>query len=286
MSETGSYFRTNVLILILVVLFSPVSGDFLLAQSGSVAVVTNRYANIRSGPGTQYTRLGRVYAGNRFPVLSVQDDWVEISYSGRDAWIFATLVELEEAGPSQAEIDMVEIKVNDLNNRLEGLMQKLEQVTEAVDQRMPEQPEVEPVVKNKVTPMRKLPPAERVSPAWVFIPGGPRLAAGDRLRGYGLLGVTLACAGAGYYFYDQYKGYKDDYNALDSGASPDEFNALIDKANSRRRVSNAMIYAAAGMYALNVADYFYFLPRSMAGMQVNAAPAGGGKINLSLSREF
>lgn len=286
MQVTGSYFRCKSILFILIVAILAVTGPGLAADTGNMAVVTNRFANVRSGPGTQYTRLGQAYQGSRYPVTTVRQEWVEISYNGRPAWIYRNLVRLEEqAHTSQSEVDMVELRVKDLNNRLERLTQKLEQAAMIIEQRYPDEPETDTMLKKKA-PSRKMPPAPRVSPAWVFIPGGPRLAAGDHLRGWGLLGVTLACAGGGYYYYDQYRGFKDDYQTLDSGAPPEEFDKLIEKADNRRKVSNGLIYAAAGLYAVNVLDYFFFLPRSMAGMQVNSAPEAGGRIKLSMSTDF
>jgi hypothetical protein len=284
MSKTGSYFRCkSILLMLIITLCVPFASS--LRAADSEAVVTNRFANVRSGPGTQYTRLGRVYQGNRFQVTTIRPEWVEIIYKGRPAWIFRQLVSLTSSGPSESEVDRVEIRVEDLNNRLDRLVDKLERATELVEQRYPDSAMAAPEMQKKAKQMR-MEPLPRVSPAWVFIPGGPRLAAGDRWRGWGLMGVTLACAGGGYYYYDQYQGFKDDYKELDSAAMPEEFQRLVDKADSRHKVSNGLIYATAGLYAVNVLDYFFFLPRSVAGMQVNSQPEPGGRIKLSMSTDF
>ena len=185
MQKTGSYFRCKFIFCVFIAILCTLQAADLQAESGSVAVVTNRFANVRSGPGTNYTRLGRVYEGNRFPVSAVLSEWVEISYKGKPAYIFSQLVNIEETGPSQSEVDRVELRVQDINNRLDRLMTKLEQATEIVDSRIPDQPEAEPVAVPMPEARRVVMPVERVSPAWVFIPGGPRLAAGDKLRGWG-----------------------------------------------------------------------------------------------------
>ncbi len=286
MSESGSYFRLMPFLMAIVLAVSVVQSPAVLAQSGTVAVISNRFANIRSGPGTGYTRLGRVYRNERLPVTDIRAEWVAVTYKGRDAWIFGKLVSLETTGPGQAEIDRVELKVEDLNNRLDRLAAKIEQASELVAGTYPAPPPPDTAVVAKVRPKRKRLAEVRVSPAWIFIPGGPRLAAGDRLRGYGLLGLTAACAGAGYYYHDQYRGYQDDYRALDPSAAPGEFKTLFDKADNRRKVSDAMFYAVAGMYALNVLDYFVFLPRAMAGLAVETPEPGSGRINLSMSTGF
>ncbi len=285
MSESGSYFRLTLFFLALIFAASAVQSADALAQSGTVAVVTSRYANIRSGPGIGYTRLGRVYQNERLPVTDIRAEWIEVAYRGRGAWIFGKLVSLETTGPSQAEIDRVELKVRDLNNRLDQLTGKIEQAAEVVQRSYPAPPP-ETTITATARPRKKKLSVVRVSPAWIFIPGGPRLAAGDRLRGYGLLGLSAACAGGGYYFHDRYRGYRDDYRALDASAQAEEFSTLFDKADNRRKVSEALLYAAAGMYALNVLDYFFFLPRAMAGVSVQGAQPGSGRIKLSMSTEF
>ncbi len=289
MSESGSYFRLTFFFLALICAATGLQSSAALAQSGTVAVVSNRYANIRSGPGIGYTRLGRVYRNERLPVTDIRAEWIEVAYRGRGAWIFGKLVSLETAGPSQAEIDRVELKVLDLNNRLDQLTAKIEQAAGAVRRNYPAPPPPPPpetAGPATARPRKKKLSVVRVSPAWIFIPGGPRLAAGDRLRGYGLLGLSVACAGGGYYFHDRYRNYRDDYRALDASAQPAEFSTLFNKADNRRRVSEALLYAAAGMYALNVLDYFFFLPRAMAGVSVQGAQPGSGRIKLSMSTEF
>ncbi|MBW7995515.1 MAG: SH3 domain-containing protein [Candidatus Glassbacteria bacterium] len=286
MPEIGINFRYLKLVLALVISLCAVPLADLGAENGTVAVITNRFANIRSGPGTKFTRLGRVYRGDRFPVSDIRPEWIEISYSGRAAWVFGELVRLEQAGLEPEKIERVDIRIDDLNNRLDRLVRKVEQVAEMIDQRYPDPPAVDSTAILTVEPKRKLQPAEFVSPAWVFIPGGPRLSAGDRLRGWGLLGLTAACAGGGYYFHAKHLDYRDDYRALGPSTPAEEFEKLYAKADNRRRVSDALFYAAAGLYALNVLDYFFFLPHTMAGMAVAADHEGGGRINLSMSKEF
>lgn len=286
MPVSGIYFRCKILIIAISTALCVFAAVDLRAQSGTEAIITNNFANIRSGPGTGFTRVGRAYEGDRLPVTDIRSEWIGVTFQGRPAWVFASLVRLEASGPSQQEIDRVDIRVEDLNNRLDRLMSKLETATAIVEQRYPEPPAPDTMMAAMARPKRIMQPAERVSPAWVFIPGGPRLAAGDRLRGWGLLGLTAACAGGGYYFHDRYRDYQSDYRMLPAGAPAAEFEKLFNKADDSRRVSDVMLYATAGLYAVNVLDYFFFLPRAMAGMAVDAAPTGGGRIKLSLSREF
>ncbi|MBO4311236.1 MAG: SH3 domain-containing protein [Lachnospiraceae bacterium] len=51
--------------------------------------------NIRSGPGTDFERLGSAYKGFDFKILSNDgSDWLKIEYDNRPAYVFAEYVEI------------------------------------------------------------------------------------------------------------------------------------------------------------------------------------------------
>ena len=51
--------------------------------------------NIRSGPGTDYDRLGSAYYGNMFDYVSQSHDgWTKIIYDGKTAYVYTQYVEL------------------------------------------------------------------------------------------------------------------------------------------------------------------------------------------------
>ncbi|MBE5879860.1 MAG: SH3 domain-containing protein [Lachnospiraceae bacterium] len=53
--------------------------------------------NVRSGPGTDYERLGSAYGGYDFEfVEQTNDEWTKIIYDGKEAYIFTEYVELVE----------------------------------------------------------------------------------------------------------------------------------------------------------------------------------------------
>ncbi len=53
--------------------------------TGKVSVSSS--LNVRSGPGTSYSRIGKVYNGNVLTVYSVRSGWVELDYKGRHGWV-------------------------------------------------------------------------------------------------------------------------------------------------------------------------------------------------------
>ena len=51
--------------------------------------------NIRSGPGTDYERLGSAYKGYDFKIISGENsEWVKIEYDGKPAYVYAEYVEI------------------------------------------------------------------------------------------------------------------------------------------------------------------------------------------------
>ena len=261
------------------------------AQMQGAVIVTSRFANIRSGPGTKYTRLGRVYRGERYTVTDMMPDWYEISYKGRSGWIFGQLIRLEKAQPTQTEVDRVSTEIMVLNQRLDKMLERIDQANEMLARKLaPSAADSAAAMKAKAkmaAKMRKLPAGGKVSPAWLFIPGGPRLAVGQNIRGYGLLAATAGCLAAGTLYLGDYRDYRDQYRALPPETAPEEFDRLYGKSRDKRRLSNALFYTAAGLYAVNALDYFFLLPRSLAGMELRAGPAVSGRnVQLSLTRTF
>ena len=68
--------------------------------------------NVRSGPGTDYDRLGSAYKGFDYEVLSTDNsEWVKIKYDDKAAYVFAEYVEivpmvLNDIGEYEEYVDM------------------------------------------------------------------------------------------------------------------------------------------------------------------------------------
>lgn len=53
--------------------------------------------NVRSGPGTDYERLGSAYNGYDFEFVEVvNDEWTKIIYDDKEAYVFSEYVEIVE----------------------------------------------------------------------------------------------------------------------------------------------------------------------------------------------
>ncbi len=101
-----------------------------------------------------------------------------------------------------------------------------------------------------------------------------------------LVRYFVLCLATGFVYHNQYLDYRSRYRNLPPDAAPLEFCSLYDKADMKSHLSSGFFYAAAGMYALNILDYFFFLPHPGVSLKVDPVPQNGQKINLSLSCSF
>lgn len=72
---------------------APVTAYQVTAQSG---------LNVRTGPGTGYSKLGALAFGTTVSVESIQDGWAVVQYSGRTAYICADYIQPSGGGNANA----------------------------------------------------------------------------------------------------------------------------------------------------------------------------------------
>ena len=61
-------------------------------------VAGDQGVNVRTGPGTNYTRLGYLEPGTRAVLIGRYSDWWQIQYNDAPAWVFGDLVTASDAG--------------------------------------------------------------------------------------------------------------------------------------------------------------------------------------------
>lgn len=289
MIRTGMLFLRGLkLTLILTALLCLLPDAVTYAQTQGQAVITNSYANIRSGPGTGYKRLGRALEGERFPVTGTRAEWYRILYKGREAWVFARLARIEQSGPSAAEVQHLETQIADLNQRVDKVTGKLENVRQTLEAgiaeaRLPDMEPQSPLKKNKKEKVDVPRELRQVGAAWAFIPGASRMRQGQPVRGSLMFGLTAGCAAAGAWAWNSYNSLREDYRAIPTASPQDEFDRALSRAERRRDLAVGLLAGAAGLYAFNMVDHFLFLPQPNLAL----APSGDGeRVNLSLSCEF
>ncbi len=57
-------------------------------------ISSNVRVNVRSGPGTQYTIIGKLNAGDRFDVTGrlENSEWVRVNFNGAEGWVSASVI--------------------------------------------------------------------------------------------------------------------------------------------------------------------------------------------------
>jgi uncharacterized protein YraI len=69
------------------------------APAGQV-VTSNVRVNVRSGPGTEFDRIGRLNPGDAFTFLEQTGGWVKIDYNGQQGYVSAAFVTISGGQPS------------------------------------------------------------------------------------------------------------------------------------------------------------------------------------------
>jgi N-acetylmuramoyl-L-alanine amidase len=72
---------------------------------GSTAIVTQNNLNVRSGPGTNYEKIGQLNANESYPVLTKQNDWVELQLDGYTGWVSTDYISMQGNAEGQAEAE-------------------------------------------------------------------------------------------------------------------------------------------------------------------------------------
>lgn len=81
--------------------------------------------NVRSGPGTDYERLGSAYSGYDFELIEQREDgWTQIIYDNREAYVYSEYVEiipmvLGEDGEYTEYVDLGGASLEDNNSEAE-----------------------------------------------------------------------------------------------------------------------------------------------------------------------
>ncbi|HAM81538.1 N-acetylmuramoyl-L-alanine amidase [Ornithinibacillus bavariensis] len=79
----------------------------VIAQ-GTTAIVTQDNLNVRSGPGTNYDRIGQLNTNETYPILTQQDGWVEMQLDGFSGWVSTDYISIQGHNANQSEETMAE----------------------------------------------------------------------------------------------------------------------------------------------------------------------------------
>lgn len=62
-------------------------------HTGTVVVDRGNSLNVRSGPGTDYDKIGALNNGETVVILGQEGTWVMIDYEGRQAWVYSRYIQ-------------------------------------------------------------------------------------------------------------------------------------------------------------------------------------------------
>ncbi len=64
------------------------------AETGTVVVNGRNTLNVRSGPGTDYDKIGVLKNGETVVILGRDGTWLRIEYEGQTAWVYSKYVQV------------------------------------------------------------------------------------------------------------------------------------------------------------------------------------------------
>ncbi|RDY71942.1 hypothetical protein DXT76_04370 [Halobacillus trueperi] len=93
------------------------------------AVIQVDHLNVRTGPGTNYDRIGKVHTGETYTILEEKDNWLKINRSGKDGWVakWLTKVKAEQATNDRhySKYDYLRIRsAPNLDGKIKGYLMK------------------------------------------------------------------------------------------------------------------------------------------------------------------
>ncbi|SFD57208.1 N-acetylmuramoyl-L-alanine amidase [Lentibacillus persicus] len=91
------YKKSAILIIVIIsLLFAP-------AVQAEEAFITTDNLNVREGPGTNFNRIDQVNTGDRFPIRSQSEAWIEIEIDdGRSGWVSSEFVTIDNVADNDA----------------------------------------------------------------------------------------------------------------------------------------------------------------------------------------
>lgn len=91
----GSLLKKKTVLFVFLCLFV-LGVNVAFAINNKEVSINEDHLNLRSGPGTNYEKLGQLQKGEKYPFVAEQGDWVEIQLEEYSAWVSKQYVTIEE----------------------------------------------------------------------------------------------------------------------------------------------------------------------------------------------
>ena len=94
-----------------------IAAQYIDAAGIGEIVITGDWANIRSGPGTNYTSVGKANKGEAFTLLSQEGEWYHILTSaGQEAYLAGYLAQVSPAGQTGETAEITKLASSSVNS--------------------------------------------------------------------------------------------------------------------------------------------------------------------------
>ncbi|MFS0672913.1 N-acetylmuramoyl-L-alanine amidase [Ornithinibacillus sp. 179-J 7C1 HS] len=98
-------YKKTILIVIIVLL---TFGIIPVTASTSEIIVNEDNLNLRSGPGTNYNKIGQVHSNEKYSIVNQEGDWVEIQLDESTAWVSMDYVTILQDDSSENVVETSE----------------------------------------------------------------------------------------------------------------------------------------------------------------------------------
>jgi uncharacterized protein YgiM (DUF1202 family) len=68
--------------------------------ANKTGIVSANALNVRSGPGTSYSKIDCIFAGKKVTLLSLSNGWYNISYDGKTGYVSAEYIDVSDTDPT------------------------------------------------------------------------------------------------------------------------------------------------------------------------------------------
>lgn len=72
---------------------------FSISIHADEAIINSDRLNVRSGPGTHFEKINQVHTDDIYPIIQLQDEWIEIDLGGLTGWVTTEYVTIKNDQP-------------------------------------------------------------------------------------------------------------------------------------------------------------------------------------------
>lgn len=86
---------------------------FSVPVKADQVIINTDHLNVRSGPGTHFEKIAQVNTNETYPIIQLQDDWIEIEIGDSSGWVTTEYITIEQDSDVINHQDQNETQVED-----------------------------------------------------------------------------------------------------------------------------------------------------------------------------